>query len=878
MKGIDRTASGFIGAPKRLRAGMLLAGTILTFGGAFPALAQTAADASPPGQAGAVSPPPAANATEAQQPTALGDIVVTARRVEERLQDVPLSVTALGKSALADSQISQLSDLKAQVSNLITIKSGTPGAAYLALRGQVSGQLPSLTLDNRVGTYLDGVYIARAQGGSFTLADIERVEVLKGPQGTLYGHNVTGGAINFVTSHPTGKFDGTLEAGFGNLGRQRYRASVDLPEWKGFSLHFGYVHDALDGDVRNLAAGRTYGPFVNQAAGFDIQVGPAAKRLNGFNNDSYFAALRYDGIDGLTIDYKFDYADNLQGANSGQVIGFAGTFVGCAGAALALGVAPSCPAPAGIDPRAGLTLPFPITSAAANQVVVNFRKQNAIANDQTAMSHTVNQGHSLTIKYEAADNLTFKSITGYRKLRTGDSEDTDGGDYYIINNIYNALPLSVGLPAGTLPAGGVTPYCVSCSVQAQHQHQFSEEFQTLGKVGNFDLLGGLYYFKERGQIVNFFDANYNPVLAAFGAGIPPLTSGSNFVPNSAFSNGDLETARSKSEAVFGRVTWHATDKLDLVVGARYTHDAKHNTINEVLQEAVGPIDSAGDLSPLDARVHFNKFTYEGTVTYKITPDVNIFARYTTAYLAGGLFKNQEFRPETAKDVEAGIKSEFFDRRVRFNLVGFAQDSKNLQVNGIVGAAGAIVIQNVGKSKTRGFEAELAAVPAQGLTLNANIGYTHQWYSDGRRNIAPPWSIALGGSYDAPKFANGSFIEASIDGNYTSRFWAGAPYSLLDPRSGNDGTPLPAEVWAGYATQDAYLEALDKHMSDGGYWLANIRLSLADIPLGGTKARISGFARNLFNKKGRVAVNNYGTAVMANYEQDRTYGVDLRVAF
>ena len=806
----------------------------------------------------------------------LETIVVTARRVEEKLQDVPLSVQSLNGAQLDDNQVRQALDLKSVISNLNTTKTSTPGNAFVAIRGQISGSLPNVSLDNRVGVYLDGVYIARTQGSSFTLADIARVEVLKGPQGTLFGRNTTGGNINFVTATPTGTFGGVAEAGIGNYGRKRFRLSLDTPAFGPFSLHLGYVHDELDGDIRNLTPGRSYGPFVNATAGYSAAIRPSNKRFAGFNNEAYFAALRFESGD-LTADLKFDYADNVSYDSGLQSIGYAGNFVGCAGAALALGVAPNC---ATVVPPAfgGVAFPLPLTSAAANVVPVSFKKLTRVAQDLTAPSIIKNRGLSLTLNYDLTDNVTVRSIAGFRWLDTDAQLDLDGGDFYVNNNALNLVRASQGLPAN-LPANGVTPYCVSCSVTSQEQKQGSEELQVEAKFDSVDLLGGLFYFREGADASTMFVANFNPLAAALGAsGIPPLsTSGNNVLSTLAFTNGDLVHARAISRAAFGRATWHATDQLDLVVGARYTQDRKRNTISPVIQSQVdldGNTANGIQNPPRVGRASYNKFTYEGTATYKITSDVNVFARYSTAYLSGGLLRNVPFKPETTRDIELGLKSELFDRRVRFNLTGFMQKSKDIQVATNSAPFGTLVVLNVGSLKTKGFEAELTAAVAEGLTLSGNVGYAHQDYSDNGRASAPDWTIQLGGTYNAPKFDNGMFVSLQLDANYRSSYNS----NRFPLQNQQDGTPLPAQLIAGYANQTAYLTALDKAASAGGYWLANARLSLADIPLGSSKARLSSFVRNIFDERHLAFGQNFGTQIGGLFEQNRTYGLDLRLSF
>ena len=849
-------------APSVSHGAMLIA--LASALGGPPAFAQTASASATPGTAHAAE----------TGGTGLADIVVTARRVSERLQDVPLSVTAIGGMAARDAHIASVQDLKGTIPNVNVQKSGVPGSGLVQIRGIELGSIPFTGADTRIGIYIDGVYLGRTTGNSFPLADIERIEVLKGPQGTLFGKNETGGALSFITKNPKGEFGGTAEIGYGNRGRDHYRLSLDSPTIGNLSARVTYVRDRDHGDVRNLVGGSKFGPYVNDAVGFSNQPTVTPNRFNATSSDAVFFALRYDNGP-LTIDYKFDYTKLRDSAAPFQTIGFPGNFVGCIGAALRFGTSIDCGATAG---ALGLNTTKPYTSAAANGInpPTSFNRQSALAQDQTGFAKVTHWGQSLTIQYVANDELSFKSISGYRRLTSHNQIDSDNFALFGLNDVFNAA----GANIPPLPAGGVTPYCGGCADGGLKQREFSEEFQIIGRPAQWlEYIAGAYYFDERPQQTYFYSANIAPqfITQAFGPdflnGVPPVTTGNNPVGNNTFDNGDDSEVHSRSRALYAHVTGHVGN-FDIAVGGRYTQDRKKSTIGDVL--ASRTFTDTGLPVPAVLKVGFNRFTYDASVTYKFTPDINAYVRYATAYLAGGAVRNVTFKPETTKAIEGGIKSELFDRRVRLNVAGFYQDSKNAQNSINTPPFGALVLLNQGSLKTSGVEIEAEAAIAQGLVVSANGGYTHQKFADGQRNSVPKYSTQFAVQYDSPPVWNEAHLSLKLDANYRSKY-----HSIRFPLAGSvnaDGTQLPGNVWAGYPNQTAYLNALDKAATNGGYWLANARLSLVDIPVGGMKGRVSGFAQNLFNNKGVSQGQNLGLVVAAVFEQARRYGIDFTLDF
>lgn len=222
----------------------------------------------------------------------LNEIVVTARRTAEPIQTTPVAVTALDNSALQQQQIQTIGDLTRTTPNL-NISTGGPGPSsvvIVAIRGQSQGQ-PSTSADPSVATYIDGVYYARPTGGDLDLFDVAQAEILRGPQGTLFGRNTTGGAINIVTNDPVGIFEGTVRAGYGNLDSHRIEAMVNVP-LKGDELAVRVVGRYLDNDG--------FGTFVNVGG-----------RPAGDIESSYFARAKVKWAPAdlpLTLTVSADYS------------------------------------------------------------------------------------------------------------------------------------------------------------------------------------------------------------------------------------------------------------------------------------------------------------------------------------------------------------------------------------------------------------------------------------------------------------------------------------------------------------------------------------------------------------------------------------------
>ena len=742
--------------------------------------------------------PAAAQDTPAGNSGALEEVVVTARRVQENLQSVPTAITAFTAQDLKEQQILSFGDIANNVPNLnLQTQFGEPATPFITIRGFSNGTL-NPSVDSPVGLYVDDVYIGRAVGAAFDLADLEQLEVLRGPQGTLFGRNATGGALSFHTKKPTGEFDAHLETSFGDYGLKRVKATVDTPEFAGFAARLTVLHTENDGYVQNSRAGQVTvlpDPFGTIRAADSF----------GENDQTGVAlAISYKAIDKLTVDYKFDFSNQVQTQLGTQGLGFADTDAFQQALVQDQGRGR---VPVGLDRQGTLPLAF-----------------NTPGNLTTI-------GHSLTAQYELTDDIKLKSITAYRSQR----EDTggnaiDGGTW--VGTPFTAATL--GIPAGT-------PWTLISSIARRTQHQWSEEAQLIGNTGPFDWIAGVYYFNEIGY-------QNDPVLSGFfGSGIlTPAALRAELQSPAAYVLGTIDAADNTSIATYAHGTYHLGDSIDLAAGLRFTNDQRS-------------YDHLVPGSVFSQQADFYHTDWDASATYKFTPDISAYAKASTGYLAGGSLAGFNFKPETNASYEVGLKSEFFDHKVRANIVGFYEHVRNVQITEFDTTHGTYII-NGGGENIQGVELETRAIVAPGLQLTANYGYAR---SPSNVNpvtgldigaLYPSQNLALGAQYDTPPLFGDTYASFRVDANWTSGY------------AGLSGLP-----------DTAVNNALIAATSTPAEWTVNLRATLVDIPMGPTKGRISLWTKNLLDNQ-NIAFSREIFYTVGQFEIPRTFGVDLSVDF
>ncbi len=692
----------------------------------------------------------------------LQEIVVTAEKREQSLQDIPVSITAFSPLMIENKGITGIADLNGAVPNVQFTpfpNAATNMRIFIRGIGNVNDQI---TQDPSVAVYVDGIYSARIQGQATEVADLERIEVLRGPQGSLYGRNATGGAINFITKAPSfDAFSGTQRLSLGNYDMFEARTFLNAPIAERFAAQVSYLHSQRDGFVQNLGTG--------------------APRFGDKRRDAYRLALRWQPADGLDIRYSYDRSD-----------------VG--------DTAPYTLTPVPFYP---LRAPRPTQSSPFVRDLEN--------NDITA------QGHTLIISYDASDTLQIKSLTGYRKLDTQYNQ--------------NAAPGTFG------------PFPANRNQFFQHQDQFSQELQFIGKAfdDQVQYVGGLYYLVESAD-------NYD-TSRQFNFDF--VTPGLNFIERTV-------TAKNIAYAAYAQVTYspEALDRrLHLTVGGRYSRDEREGTYQRTVTNAadvktVGPF-GRGKLTA-------NDFSPNATLAFDFTPDVNVYAKVVSGYKTGGFNVNAStlakfiagFGPEGVLSYEAGIKSEWLDRTLRFNLAAFHMDYKDIQV-GVADVTNPSLVDiiNAGKARINGLEMDITARPARGLTLTASYGYLDAKFTEvlnsAGTNIAPSFPFV-----QAPHHTLSAAIDYTFPETPIGKLSANLSYAFVDKQFSQTGD-------ARYVIPD--------------YSLLDARLTLADIPAFNSGLKIALWGKNLTDEE--YYITHFNAFVPgAQFGTPRTYGVDVTIGF
>jgi iron complex outermembrane receptor protein len=694
--------------------------------------------------------PNSARSQPDQRAPALEEIIVTAQRREERAQDVPLAITAFDAAALARIGFTNLGDLMEKVPSLaITPYPNSSSSLVIFMRGVGQIDAVQIARDPGVGIYADDVYLARGMALTVDLGDTERVEVLRGPQGTLYGRNTIGGAVKFISAKPTGKFGIKETLDVGNLGYIRSLTNVNLPAVGGLSSKLTYLNSSSDGWVDNPGASRDFGEK---------------------EQEGYRVALRWQPLGALMFDYVYDHATQD-------------------GAAYYEQRQYSFP----LFPFAFPLLP--------DRVGTSSRPVDLPIRDDFTGS-----GHSLTATWDLAESATLKSISAYRELDANQLHDT--------------------VEAFNLPA------VIGNDVQ---QHQFSQELLLSGAITDPSLKYhvGAFYFTETGDqqgssLANPFGlALANPYVPPTLADLaPPVVS----------------NATNESVGVYADVSWSPSildDGLSIDAGGRYSKDTR-----DALRVGSPPGDT-----------EYSRFDPSVTVDYRWTEDLHAYVRYATAYRAGGfnlLNSNlSPFEPEKLTSYEVGLKSLWWDSRLRLNIDAFTQTYDDMQLDFIDPALQQVFTLNAGKAKFKGVEGEIELLPVEGLRLAVDLTYMDAEQSGAIINPftqtpvpgtslpnAPEWKYNASAEYTFPKLSIGTLSVL-------------AGYSFRDDETSNGGPGTAGDPRPSYS-------------------LINARVTLSDIPVGIGRVALALWGNNLADKEYQY-YHNFGAAI---FGQPRSYGVNV----
>lgn len=716
----------------------------------------------------------------------LDEIIVTAQRREENLQDVPVSVATLGGEALAAASGAgaDIRALSGRVPSLNIESSFGRTFPRFYIRGLGNTDF-DLNASQPVSLVYDDVVLENPILKGFPVFDLERVEVLRGPQGTLFGRNTPAGIVKFDTTKPTSK-NNYAKASWGSFNTINAEAGVGAQLGDGISARLSVLYQRRDDWVDNLDQ-------------------PGTKNLEGFKDLAARLQVQADLSDAFTVRVV------------GQVRDFSGTARLFRANAFARGS----------NKLIGLGGP-----------TTEFRRDQVRADGLNFQNlHNYNLG--MTAEYDAGP-LTITSVTSYWNGDLESRGDIDGG-------FGNAFAPTMG--------PGFIPFSAQSQDNVPSLDQFTQELRfASNNKGGLGYQFGLFFLSEKLDITSY----------DFGA--PTDTQ------PAAIAN---QRQDSDAWGLFGSLSYEFDDGVKLQGGVRYNDDQRKMVAGRPVDTRPGFLGFGGPVPTVTTKVGDNVVTWDLAANYPLSNDVNLFARVAKGYRAPSIQARLVFgrepsvaQSETTMSYEAGVKSTLADGKLRFNLTGLHFSTDNLQLTAVGGASNFTTLLNAKKVDGYGFEAEVEAKPAQGLSLTAGLSYNHNEIKDPNAYVA------------------GCGANCTV----TNRQRAGSPgiFSI-------DGNQLPqsprwiANWTAGYAVPmgsgEAYVFTDWAYRSKVQFFLYNsVEFSDDNMLEGGLrvgyrtdKFDLAAFARNITNDVSAVSGIDFNN-LTAMVNEPRVFGVEASIKF
>ena len=817
----------------------------------------------------------------------LEEIIVTAQRREESLQDTPVFVTPLQTEDLANREIRNTEDLMNNVAGISGFTNpGARGATSLTIRGVSAGSAANLSTDPAVGLYYDGVYIGKMLASSLDVAEMERMEVMRGPQGSLYGRNATAGAVSWITRKPSGEAGLRATAGYGDYNEMYVKINGDLPA-------FGEVGEGL-GRLA-LAAGyqmrQRDGLVENDSRGPDF---------DEIDRSSWRVAAKWQPIDSVTADYSYDRSDLDEVGPLQQVTGF--TVLDAAGTdrlqflrTRVLGTAQFFATMPGADPRiASRWIPSINQTIGAYQNAVDRGRdrQDRGVVDFVPVNDTWNDGHTLNVDWEAGDlgvlgEVTFKSITGYRQFETfvgGDLEDIDSTMTNGIGAYNDLVHLTLLQIYGATVAAGFPPVASpvvnnlwnfidtlgtnhSFQNSSTEYSQFSQELQMIGSTEQINYLFGALYFSDDGE------SRRHAYFAAPLSGQPVQRYENSTDSLALYANGSYRPPA-------------LDDRLVLTAGVRYTEEEKGIVYD--YSAYLTPFASV-PAQTLSRERNFYNVSVDGSVSYRFTDGINGFVRYADAFRSGGFngeVFNNPYDEETVEQWELGVKTEWLDQRLRLNASWYTYEGTDLLVSVImvVNNTATSGLVNAGEASRWGMDLEILAVPIDDLTLG--LGWS---YISGDFDKFPPTCtgatppVCLNTNNLAKRTAPDNQVSANMDYTFARTDFGDFDLYLQYNYQDESGTAsittglVSANVNVPGSPQVPYEYAKQVLPSRN---LVNARLSWTNIPVGNESLRLTLWGRNLLDEDFNVYGINFAALGLytEQYIDPLTVGIESAYEF
>ena len=803
-------------------------------------------------------------ATSARPVSGLEQIVVTARRRDEKLEKVPVSVTALSNKALKTQQVVTANDLQFHTPNLQVHPDGLNGAGQpvFILRGQT----PTLFTDDNVATYFAEVPQS-TRGIAYSLFDMSSVQVYRGPQGTLFGKNSNGGAISFAPNRPTDTFSGYLQGQLGNYNDRDIQGMVNVPiVGNMLDLRVAGDYEKRDGIVRNLA--------------------PGQDNLDDLNHYSIRSSLLFKPTDYFTNLLVFDATNERQtptpsllvdASKSQFIVGplLGGILENIASQQSALGPYTTFAATGPVETgRYAINSTNPLTHAHVSLDTANVYDSEEIF------------GLSDIATANLTDNIQFKNIFGYRNEQVLDSLDSVGsaGFLSVSPGYKGVLPASV-INSGFLPAQVFTPQ------SAYQTHQISNEDQISGTSFNRSLtwIVGSFYLNDR--------VIYDSIsTAAFGQAV-------NLQLNPHIENNKEQDI---SEAVYAQGTYDFSqigfEGLKLTLGGRYNRDYRSNAHQDISGGSIYPdpgvicnvpVGTSGRVASdcvRDQEAQFHAKTYTADLDYQLTQQVLLYVATRHGFKSGGFNSTTVipdyavYSPETLTDYEVGVKfqGELFGMPVRSNFdayYGFYDDIDTTDIITQPNATTALLILNASKATLKGFEYEGSIKPLDDLELDASYTYQKGVYTSG---TLPAFYTAAGAA--AAHTTTGAPNPAA-DFNLAGRDFPGAPVDQGNITATYSFSQFP-EAWGKLLVSGnyAYRSATPgiPQTSIGSlpaYGIANASVNWVAILR--THTDITFWIKNFTDKTYRTQCSDNSTTlgyIACHYGDPLTFGFQARYTF
>jgi iron complex outermembrane receptor protein len=614
------------------------------------------------------------------------EVVVTARKREEAAQSVPIPITALGAAQLAGRNITEIKDIEKLTPNMQFDAQGinsTVTNVFLRGIGQTNW---SATQDPKIGIYIDGVYLSRAQGGLVDLMDIERVEVLRGPQGTLFGRNTTAGLVHIITKAPSDEIEGMVSLGIGTANHEVVRGMLNLPVSERVSARFSIMSKETDGFIINMATGDKQGNEDSQSMRASLM----------YTGEIYDSRFTYDRFRSNELAMLGSCRFNLN--KNGALVG------GFPALAFFMGTYDSM-----------------VSNCEATS------KDYALDNNANQSASTATDSYTLTQNFD----LSFADLTVISNHREIDNYNGTWGW-----NMGNGPHLTRSGNSNLLDV-----------INNPSDHSIdSHEIRLSGDTGNLSWTVGAYIFEEDSvdsidvpifQGVNIPTQEQWAIPYLYGL-IPTLVGTQTYGSRTQSS-----IVTNSNDAIYAEGTYAIDDQTDLTVGVRRSNDDREFTRVQTLVDGSfdagnncpGMVFDANGFATSDRctqEVDFSETTSRVILSHAYDADRMVFASYSKGYSSGGFnqdIRMRPFEPEISDNFEVGMKSTLRDGKLRLNVTGFHNSYENQQVTvgRIVNGQPTADLINAQEATLIGLELEMLAQLSEDWTMSLTWGHLDGQY-------------------------------------------------------------------------------------------------------------------------------------------------------